>query len=50
MLLGDLFDLSLRGRADTAGLIREVAGLRELPRRDRELRRPARGRASKQRS
>ncbi len=31
MLLGDLFDLSLRGRADTAGLICEVAGrLREL--------------------
>jgi malonyl-CoA/methylmalonyl-CoA synthetase len=31
MLLGDLFDLSLRGRADTAGLICEVGGrLREL--------------------
>jgi hypothetical protein len=26
MLLGDLFDLSLRGRADAAGLICEVAG------------------------
>jgi len=31
MLLGDLFDLSLRGRADAAGLICEVAGrAREL--------------------
>src|SRR5688500_8806755 len=31
MLLGDLFDLSLRGRATTAGLICEVGGrLREL--------------------
>src|SRR4051812_34223348 len=31
MLLGDLFDLSLRGRADAAGLICEVGGrLREL--------------------